>query len=72
MKRYYDMECPKCGHEFELYCTMEIYSEGGPHKCPSCGSIRTRRNWGAKSKVTVVDNTGTRKGYYNSKEGYHR
>ncbi len=57
----YQFHCTKCGHEFELRCSLFAETPEKP-ACPSCGTEETERvysvfNWGGASSSACAPNT---------------
>lgn len=63
----YDYKCNTCGATESVECKMSERDDNVP-ECPEHGDM-TRL---ITNKQRHVDNTDTRKGYFNSKEGFHR
>ena len=63
----YDYTCDTCGLTAEVTCKMSERDDLVP-ECKGHGPM-TRQ---ITNNQKHVDNTDTRKGYFNSKEGYHR
>ena len=71
LKAKYDLRCLDCGEEFLLRMKGSDY-RAGKATYVKCDSSNVQRDFSKGHDVKVLDHTGTRKGYYNSKEGYHR
>ena len=44
----YDYQCDACGHEFELFQSI---NDSVKRKCPECGKLKLRRLFGAGAAV---------------------
>ena len=44
----YDYECDACGHEFELFQSI---NDSVKRKCPECGKLKLRRLFGTGAAV---------------------
>jgi putative FmdB family regulatory protein len=61
----YDYECASCKKRVEVACKMSEREDN----IPECHGPMVRL---ITNKNKHTDNTGTRKGYFNSHEGRHR
>jgi len=66
----YPMRCTACDNKTELVMKISEFT-AKEHTCETCKAALVR-DFSSSHDITVVDNTGTRKGYFNSKEGHHR